>query len=243
MIRITSVANPLIKKWTALKMAKGRKESGRFLVEEKHLIEEAKKAGILETLIVLDGQSSLNHTDMVVVSDNVMKKLSFTKSLPSYMAVCTISEPELVNPDKIVVLNQLQDPGNIGTIIRTALAFGYDGVVLSLDCVDLYNDKLLRASQGALFHLPVIQRDLGVYLAQIKKQGMSVIGSFVKQAVPLSKFVFPKRFALVVGNEGSGISESIGELCDERVTIEMAHFESLNVNVATAILLYAGKTA
>ena len=131
-----------------------------------------------------------------------------------------------------------QDPGNVGTIIRTAYSFGFDAVVLSSNSVDLYGDKLIRSTQGALFHIPVFQNDLITVIAQLKKQNIPVYGTALRGGKGLSAFMPVKAVALVFGNEGNGVSEAVLNACDQNIFIEMESFESLNVAVAAGICMY-----
>jgi TrmH family RNA methyltransferase len=140
--------------------------------------------------------------------------------------------------DHVLLLDQIQDPGNVGTIIRTAHSFGYDCVVLSENSVDLTNEKVLRASQGAIFHLPVIQRAMKSAVEECRKNGLMILGTGLKHSVPLSTIPDREKVAIILGNEGQGVRFEILHLCDAVVKIEINGFESLNVAVASGILCY-----
>ncbi|WP_369813787.1 TrmH family RNA methyltransferase [Halolactibacillus sp. JCM 19043] len=140
---------------------------------------------------------------------------------------------------KILVLDNVQDPGNVGTMIRTADAFNYDGVILGKGTVDLFNDKVIRATQGSLFHLPVVKADLQTLLPDLQARGVRLIASTLEEAVPLEEVTVPDSCAVIVGNEGSGVASDIQELSDLKVKISInGRAESLNVGVAAGILLY-----
>lgn len=136
------------------------------------------------------------------------------------------------------MLDRVQDPGNVGTILRSALAFGYDQIIMSLDCVDLYNDKVIRATQGALFQMNVCIMDLKDAIECLKKQNVLVYGTCLLNAKSIDTYSNEKKMAFVMGNEGQGVSQNILDLCDQLVYIPIQSVESLNVGVAAAITMY-----
>ena len=232
---IDSLDNKKIKEITSLKIKKYRDQYGLFLVEGKHLVDEAKKSGLLEEVILLDDEYDFDKK--LIVSEKVMKKLSFQDSLPSIMGVCKIKDNKLIG-SKYLLLDGIQDPGNLGTIIRSSLAFGVDTIVLSKDTVDLYNDKVVRGSQGMIFHINIIRCDLEEVINKIKGD-IKIIGTSLGESTPLRLLEKTNKFALIVGNEGNGVKKEILDLCDDIVRIEMnKDVESLNVGVATSIILY-----
>jgi TrmH family RNA methyltransferase len=183
---ITSLTNDRVKFWTRLHQSKYRRETGLFLVEGEHLIQEAGKAGLVDTLISVKGvPHGFLFGTMVEVTKEIMRKLCVTESNSDFVAVCVDWKlPETLG-DKVLLLDQLQDPGNVGTIIRTALSFGFDSIVISENAVDLTNEKVIRASQGAIFHIPTMQADLAETIVKLKKQGIPVLGTGLKQAIDL----------------------------------------------------------
>lgn len=232
---IDSLDNKKIKEITSLKIKKYRDQYGLFLVEGKHLVDEAKKSGLLEEVILLDDEYDFDKK--LIVSEKVMKKLSFQDSLPSIMGVCKIKDNKLIG-SKYLLLDGIQDPGNLGTIIRSSLAFGVDTIVLSKDSVDLYNDKVIRSTQGMIFHINIIRCDLEEVINKIKGD-IKIIGTSLGDSTPLRSIDKLERYALIVGNEGNGVKKEILDLCDDIVRIEMnKDVESLNVGVATSIILY-----
>ena len=232
---IESVNNERIKELIKLKDKKYIKEQKRFLIEGKHLVDEAKKSGLLEEVILLD--DNYDFDKKLIVSEKVMKKLSFQDSLPSIMGVCKIKDNKLIG-SKYLLLDGIQDPGNLGTIIRSSLAFGVDTIVLSKDSVDLYNDKVIRSTQGMIFHINIIRCDLEEVINKIKGD-IKIIGTSLGDSTPLRSIDKLERYALIVGNEGNGVKKEILDLCDDIVRIEMnKDVESLNVGVATSIILY-----
>ena len=232
---IDSLDNKKIKEIASLKIKKYRDQYGLFLVEGKHLVDEAKKSGLLEEVILLD--DNYDFDKKLIVSEKVMKKLSFQDSLPSIMGVCKIKDSKLIG-SKYLLLDGIQDPGNLGTIIRSSLAFGVDTIVLSKDSVDLYNDKVIRSTQGMIFHINIIRCDLEEVINKIKGD-IEIIGTSLGDSTPLRSIDKLERYALIVGNEGNGVKKEILDLCDDIVRIEMnKDVESLNVGVATSIILY-----
>ena len=232
---IDSLDNKKIKEIASLKIKKYRDQYGLFLIEGKHLVDEAKKSGLLEEVILLDDEYDFDKK--LIVSEKVMKKLSFQDSLPSIMGVCKIKDNKLIG-SKYLLLDGIQDPGNLGTIIRSSLAFGVDTIVLSKDSVDLYNDKVISSTQGMIFHINIIRCDLEDVINKIKGD-IIIIGTSLGESTPLRMLEKKDRFALIVGNEGNGVKKEILDLCDDIVRIEMnKDVESLNVGVATSIILY-----
>ncbi len=241
---ITSVNNAKVMHWSKLRKSKYRQLAGLFLVEEKHLIQEAISANRLQTLIVREGVENEFLVDEVyVVSDNVMKKLSENTSLNDYIGVCTITTDKTVSGSSFIILENVQDPGNVGTIIRTAYSFGYDGVLLTDDCASLYNGKTIQATQGALFHIPVYTMSLDEIIQEMKNNDVYVYATDLHTDTYLKEVKVVDKYALMFGNEGNGLSEKAISLADERVKIEMENFESLNVAIACGICAYQFKTS
>ena len=234
---ITSASNNTIKALIKLKQKKYRDETGYYLVEGEHLVEEAMKAKQVECLISTKDITS--DLPIIVVSNEVMSKLSFTKSPQSIMAKCKIKkEKKLIDGKRYLILDDLQDPGNIGTLIRTALAFSIDQVILSNNCVDLYNDKLLRSMQGANFHISCIYDDLKTVISTLKKNNVKIIGSALENGQDIKQIKISEKMAFVVGNEGNGMNKDILQECDYVGYIPINTIESLNVAIAGSIMLY-----
>lgn len=234
---ITSASNNTIKALIKLKQKKYRDETGYYLVESEHLVEEAMKAKQVECLISTKDITS--DLPIIVVSNEVMSKLSFTKSPQSIMAKCKIKkEKKLIDGKRYLILDDLQDPGNIGTLIRTALAFSIDQVILSNNCVDLYNDKLLRSMQGANFHISCIYDDLKTVISTLKKNNVKIIGSALENGQDIKQIKISEKMAFIVGNEGNGMNKDILQECDYVGYIPINTIESLNVAIAGSIMMY-----
>ncbi len=237
---ITSVSNPLVKAWKKLDTKKGRREAKQFLIEGEHLIEEALRYNRVQHILLLEGldHKFLSYDNVILVSQKVLDELSSTISKAQMMAVCTIEEKEVKTRNRVVLLDGVQDPGNLGTIVRTAVSFGYDQVILSKECVDLYNEKVVRSTQGALFAMSVVIKDLPEEIKTLKQEGLMVYGTSLHEAVFMKNRKKAQRVALVLGNEGSGVSDAVLHECDQNLMIEMDQFESLNVAVAAGIAMY-----
>lgn len=236
---INSLQNAQVKAWMKLHQSKYRQQSSMFIVEGEHLIEEAIKAQALEVLILKEGTlNPFNFDPTVELSEAVFHKLSQTVSMGSLMGVCRFKAAQRLEGQRFIICDRIQDPGNLGTLIRTALSFGFDQVILSKDCVDVTNDKVVRATQGALFQSSIVMMELKDAISQLKSQGVTVYGTGFNHAKHLSTVASTYPVALVLGNEGQGVQKDIIDLCDDTLLIEMSMFDSLNVAVAGSILAY-----
>ena len=154
------------------------------------------------------------------------------------MGICKkLNNEEIGN--KVLILDDIQDPGNLGTIIRSAVAFSFDTIILSKNTVDLYNSKVVRASQGLLFHTNILIKDIKNTIIKLKNVGYDIIGTKVDDGEDIRSIKTYSKLALVMGNEGNGVSSEILDLCTKYAHIKMnENCESLNVGVATSIMLY-----
>ena len=236
---ITSVNNKYIKELARLKDKKYRDKVDIFLVETKHLVLEAFKAGCIKELILEANEIFPLDVPTLYVSREVLKKLSSMDSPSSVMAVVYKNKKQISLGEKILILDRIQDPGNLGTIIRSAVAFNIDTIVCSYDTVDIYNPKVVRASQGMLFHIYIIFSNVERMVRELKMKDYKIIGTKVTNGHDVKNSSIYSHFALIVGNEGQGVSKDTLDLCDEYLYIRMnENCESLNVSVATSILLY-----
>ena len=237
MEKINSLQNRKVKEWASLQQKKYRDAQGRFLIEGEHLIQEALEAGCVEA-IISTGDQPFRFDTVYEVTDAIMKKLSRNPSGAEYIAVCRFPVFPARDETRVILLDGVQDPGNLGTLIRTAVSFGFDHVWCSAGCADLYNEKTIRSTQGALFRIPVERTDLKNTVRELKQKGFTVIGTALRDSVPFASLSVPDQAAFVFGNEGNGITAEILDLCDRCVRIEMDGFESLNVAVAGGIVMY-----
>lgn len=235
----TNIKNNKIKDIKKLNQKKYRDRENLFLVEGEHLVLEAYKKGVIKELILEQNTIFPLDVPTIYVTNDVLNYISELENPQNIMAVCNkLNEKEEIN-DRILILDGIQDPGNLGTIIRSAVAFNIDTIILSNDTVDLYNSKVVRASQGLMFHLNIIKKDLLEIIPSLKENDYKIIGTKVTHGNSLKTLAKIKKFAIIMGNEGSGIKEETEELCDEFVYIDMnPNCESLNVGVATSIILY-----
>ena len=235
MLEILSKNNQKIKEACALKMKKVRQEKGLFLMEGIKNLDMALKYGVVKQIFSSIGLPKLKQDiECFKVSDEVLRKLANSENPEGVVFVCEQLSPRKDKKDyhKIVYLDQINDPGNLGTILRTAVAFNYDAVILSKSSVDIYNEKVIAASKGAIFLIDAFYDDIANY------KNYQIIASALEDAIHLSEVEKPKDFVLVLGNESHGVSLEILKLANQIVKIEMNdEIDSLNVAVAGGILM------
>ncbi|WP_139491624.1 TrmH family RNA methyltransferase [Brevibacillus dissolubilis] len=257
---ITSVQNPYIKKLYSLHNRKGREETGTYLVEGPHLVEEAIRSGAdirailynIEYAMHPDCERALEETgrdlDIYAVSQQIMEKLSETKSPQGIIAVVgmpdrsfatwwkTASERDFL----LLILDELQDPGNLGTILRTADAAGVDAVILGQGSVDIYNGKVVRATMGSLFRLPVFVEKLDEVVDEVKSKGGSLLVTALGgESRSYDEPLYSGKTAIVIGNEARGVSQELKQAASQLVHIPLyGRAESLNAAVAAGVMLY-----
>ena len=232
----SSLENPKIKELKKLKTKKYRDILGKFIIEGEHLINEAYSLGYLEEVYTLEGNDIDLDVKVNYVTKEVLKYITDLET-PTIIGVAKKMEEKDIG-DKLVILDDIQDPGNLGTIIRSSVAFNIDTIVLSNNSVDLYNDKVIRASQGMIFKINIIRKDVIPFISNIKND-YHIYGTKVNGGNSLKKIEKQKKFAIIMGNEGKGMSSELDNLCDEFIYIDMNKAcESLNVGVATSIILY-----
>ncbi len=236
---ITSSSNEKIKSLKKLLQSKYRNIEGKFLVEGEHLVNEAYKSGNLLEVIIKENNNCNLDVDKTIVSDNVMKSLSSLSTQVDIIGVCKSIKPNNNLGEKLVLLDNVQDPGNVGTIIRSSVAFNVDTLVLGKGSVDLYNPKVIRSTQGLLFHQNIIEENLKEFIIKLKSDGYVILGTDVNGGKELKTLPKYEKYAIIMGNEGHGLEPAIKELCDEYIYINMNKTcESLNVGVACSIILY-----
>ena len=237
---ITSFDNDKVKYLKKLSKKKYRDLYNEFLVEGRHLVIEAYKHNMLKEIILCEGEVTPFDVPYTVVSYEVIKKISDVETPQKIMGLCKKIEDTTIG-SRILLLDEIQDPGNMGTIIRSAVAFDIDTIILSKNCVDLYNPKVVRSTQGMLFHIPILIYDFDELLPMLKELKIPIYATRVEYGTDVStlKEDEKKRFALLMGNEGNGVHPEYLELSDKNLYIPMSNgVESLNVAIATSILLY-----
>lgn len=233
---IESINNEKIKKYTKLLQKKYRDETGLYIVSTDHLVKEALKKDIVIEIFLLNGAEN-KYGKATYVTEPVMRKLTNLKTLPNVVAIVKKEEKEIIKGN-VIMLDGLQDPGNVGTIIRSAVAFNFNTIIIGKNTVDIYNEKVLRASEGMIYNINIIKKDLIDIIMDLKLKGYKVIGTKVDNG-KLVTDIKSEKYAFIVGNEGNGISDDLLNLCDDYIYIPMnKKCESLNVGIASSIIMY-----
>lgn len=227
---ITSLENQKVKILLKLDTSKNRKKEKKFIVEGKHLVDEARKKGVL-----LEAYSLEEKDGYIALSKEIMKKICNTDTVVTEIGLCKIVESTTLS-DKLLILDGVQDPGNMGALMRSAKAFGFDTIIIGNGSCDIYNDKVIRASQGAIFKLSFIHADLLEIIPKLSVY--DVYGTNVVNGIELDNVEKKNKMAIVLGNEGNGISKEVQEILKKNIYIPMSNTESLNVSVAGSIIMY-----
>ncbi|WP_424474792.1 TrmH family RNA methyltransferase [Oceanobacillus kimchii] len=241
---ITSIKNEKVKNLKKLHRRKDREKTNTFLIDGIHLIQEALNSKwIIQELIIVEGYEIPNEAKGIpveYVSENVLKEISQTQTPQGIIAVVEMNKSNVqVDNELIILLDAIQDPGNMGTIIRTADAAGVDAVVLGEGCVDIFNDKVIRATQGSIFHIPIYTAPLEQEIHKLQSQGFSILATALQDAVDYREVNNQNKVGLILGNEGSGINPSLLNIANQRINIPIyGKAESLNVGIAAGILMY-----
>lgn len=246
--KIDSVQNKIIKEVISLNIKKNRDKKGLFLLEGERLVSEAKVEDI-EYIVI--SKSYKGYVPKVnkgyVISDVLFSKICDTINPQGIIAVCKsfdykIKDIKLENNPFFVMLENVMDPGNMGTIIRTADAAGVDGVILSKGCVDIFNPKVIRSTMGSIFHLPIYRNvELGECIKCLNKKNILTIGAHLKGENTPYNTNLKNGCCVVIGNEANGLSDEISNLISSLVKIPMPGMaESMNAGIAAGILIYEG---
>ena len=249
---LTSLQNPLVKQTRQLHQSKGRREKQLFLVEGTHLLEEACRRDYPLITVYYTPEWQEKHKSLCelvsqkaqwieLVSARVIQSLATTVNPDGIVAIAPQKQTNFLKITTLgVALDKIQDPGNLGTIIRTAVATDIDGLFVSRDSVDLYHPKVVRASAGEWFNLhKAISEDLKDEILQLQGQGLQVLATVPNSNINYWEIDLRKPTIIVLGNEGSGISTDLIDLADYSVKIPSSNgVESLNVAISTAIILY-----
>ncbi len=241
---ISSAQNATFKWLKSLLKRKYRQREGAVIIEGRRLIAQVKALGYALDYLILEETVDWPEeaAQTLYLTHNLFNQLSDTVHSQGVLAVVSIlqnaTEPRY--DDDIVVLNGIQDPGNMGTILRSCESFGYRNVVATKGCVDVYSRKVLRASMGALFNLNVVQNYSSEDLvAALKRRGVAIYTTALSDGTALSDLSAKRPFAIVFGNEGNGVEAVWLENAEHCVAIEMVgQTESLNVAASAAIVLY-----
>ncbi|OAS15423.1 rRNA methyltransferase [Paenibacillus oryzisoli] len=253
-VEIMSVQNTRVKDWAQLLERRGRDKQGKYIIEGYHVIEEALKAGaeveailflaekgIPSELAALAGDRAV---EWIGVSAAVLAKCSDAQTPQGVVAIVRrpqVGMDELLagEHDLVVVLDGVQDPGNLGTIIRSADAVGAKAVVLGRGTVDLFNPKTIRSTMGSMYHLPIVEADLGALLPRARERGVRLVTTSLQAQGSCYDTDLRQPTWLIFGNEAKGVSPEVAAQSDVQVIIPMqGKAESLNVAMAATVLLF-----
>lgn len=249
---IESKDNHLIKEIKKLKKKKYRTESNQFIIEGFRFVEEALKSSFKVPYILISedsidkykkfGIDRLTHddTDVYCIKQSLLKELSNTENPQGILAVVKNKKVEIVDKEGFyVLLDKIQDPGNMGTIIRSAHASGALGVIATKGTVDIFNDKTLRSTMGSIFNIPIIENADIEMVKSLKSNGFKLLVSSLDTENNFYDVDLTDKVIISVGNEGNGVSEEIYKLCDLKAKIPMpGGAESLNAAVAASIMMF-----
>ena len=241
---ITSLKNPKVATWKSLKDRKGRRETGCFLVEGRKMVEETLASAFpVEAVLVDDARLAEFRLPVGIpvytMPGHVLAAVCDTKTPQGIAAVVRITEVEL-KAKRLIAMDGVQDPGNVGTIIRTADAAGFEGIILSNQCADVFSPKVLRATMGSIFRMGIrVTDDLPGLLQTMVAQGASVLSSQLDGEPFYQRSPLNERFVLVIGSEGNGVTDEVKAVATHKVKLPMrGGAESLNAAVAAGIMMY-----
>lgn len=254
---ITSNQNPAVKEIKSLKNKKYREEKGQYFIEGIRFVEEAlKEKAVINSIVVSENLNNVKGGEEILekvkglkvpvytVRDKIFKDISDTENPQGIMAVVKMTasslEEILRKGSLIIVMDAIQDPGNMGTIIRTADAAGVTGIIVSKGCVDTYNPKVLRSTMGSIFHVNIHNtEDLSETINKIKERGITVLAAHLQGEANYFEQDMKRDCAIIIGNEANGISDDAAQQADVLVKIPMpGKSESLNASVAAGLLMY-----
>lgn len=242
--------NKLVKTAQKLKKKKYRDEESLFIAEGIRFVESAIESGVVKYILYSEKLYSVNGYERVLnetidsfeIEDSVLKEICDTENPQGVLAVCTKKEYNLENilGDLIVVIDSVQDPGNLGTIIRTCDAAGVSGIVVLKGTVDVYNPKVLRSTMGSIFNIPIIFEDNMQNLSSIFLENKySILATSLNTTKSLYDYDFSKKTVVILGNEANGVKEENMNLATDLMFIPMAgNSESLNVSIANSVIVY-----
>lgn len=236
--KISSRQNERIKEIVKLSQKSIKDEKKLFIIEGFHLLEMALNEGLLDSVYSLSIINEIpDDIPQYIVTKEVMEKISKNKSSQGVLALCKMKTEKEITSNHVLYLDDISDPGNLGTLLRSALAFNYKDVILSKNCCYLYNEKVVQASQGAIFTLNILVRDFSI-LNDLKNKGYSLLVTSLKNAVDINEINDKEKHVIVLGNEAHGVSDKIMNIADKLIKIKINDIDSLNVSIAGAIAMY-----
>ncbi|EJT6476670.1 RNA methyltransferase [Clostridium perfringens] len=249
MLEIESKNNNLFKEIKKLKEKKHRIKSNKYLIEGLRFVEEAIKSKVsIDSIIFTESFKEKNPELFLKINENIkliqmnealLKQLCSTENPQGIVGVINMQNKELKSGELVVLVDKVKDPGNMGTIIRTAHAAGAAGIVMTKGTVDIYNDKTLRSTMGSIFYIPIVEDDSLDFVKSLKKEGYKLVVSSLQGKNNFFEENLQGKVMIAVGNEGNGVSDEVYDIADIKVKIPMpGEAESLNVAVATSIMIY-----
>ncbi|GAA0775691.1 RNA methyltransferase [Clostridium subterminale] len=251
---IKSKDNNTLKEIKKLKEKKYRVDNKKFIIEGFRFLEEGFKSDfIIDKLFIKESSIdkfnekfsfciSKYDEKLFIINDNLFKSISGTENSQGVLAVLNMKEETFIAKEGLYILvDKVQDPGNLGTIIRTAHSAGCKGVILSKDTVDLYNEKTLRSTMGSIFNIPIIHDEDLYFTKKLIDKGYNLVCSSLQTDKNFFEVNLVDNAIIAVGNEGNGISDEVMNLATCKVKIPMlGNTESLNVAIAASIMIYEG---
>lgn len=249
MLEIESKNNNLFKEIKKLKEKKHRIKSNKYIIEGLRFLEEAIKSKVsIDSIIFTESFKVKNpelflkineNIKLIQMNESLLKQLCSTENPQGVVGVINMKNKELKNGELVVLVDKVQDPGNMGTIIRTAHAAGAAGIVMTKGTVDIYNDKTLRSTMGSIFYIPIVEDDSLDFVKSLKADGYKLVVSSLQGKNNFFEENLQGKVIIAVGNEGNGVSDEVYDIADIKVKIPMpGEAESLNVAVATSIMIY-----
>ena len=232
---IESLNNEKIKYYTKLQNKKYREETGLYIAPGEHLVREALALDLVKDVFLLEGEDN-TYGNVTYLKEAVMKKLSGLENAPKVHAIVKKNVTNNIKGN-VIILDNLKDPGNIGTIIRSAVAFNYETIIISPNSADVYNIKTIRATEGMLYKINIVIKNLNEIIPDLKNKGYKIVGTDVQKGS--HPYKISGAHALIIGSEAKGMSDDVKKLCDEFFYIPMSEkCESLNAGVSASILMY-----
>ena len=233
-IHLSSRQNDKIKHVIALRNKRTRKEEGLFVSEGRKAMEMAKESGLLVEVYTTKTLKLPNDIMQYIINEDLLNKISLSVNPEGIVFISKMPNIEIKKHDKYLYLENIQDPGNLGTLIRTALALGYDAIFLSDNSCDPFNDKAIAASKGSLFKMPIHHLPLSEFLGNRE----IIVSTLSHDSIDIDDCYPTKPFILVLGNEAHGVSDETLDIATKKVIIPISGIDSLNVAQAGAIMMY-----
>lgn len=240
---ITSSNNVIVKKVKNLKILKNRKKEKLFLIEGFKMAEEAIQSKVEIENIILNEDATLNLRDklqekVVRVKNSLFLQMSDLKNPEGVILICKEIEKDIDFEENLLILDEIRDPGNMGTIIRTAEAFNYKNILLLGNCVDIYNSKVLRATMGSIFRVLINQGDIKT-VEDLRKTHTIIATALDEDSIELTSMTKIPKHAIIIGNESHGVRKEVLELSDNKVIIPISkNIDSLNAAIASSISMF-----